>query len=112
MDSPKSFKEQLEEKRRYWKQHIEDWQAQDINQTQYCHKYHLAVHQFTYWKKKFQNSEPSHSLIELKLPPALSLNISSPTSPLRLLVNRFQVIVDRNFDPVTLRQLISSLDGL
>jgi len=112
MDSRGSYKEQLEEKRRFWKQHIEDWQAGCLNQTQYCRKHHLKVHRFTYWKKKFQPPEPSQPLIELKFPQALYPNMSSPASPLRVLVNRFPVSVDRDFDPLTLRQLIHTLEHL
>jgi len=112
MDSSNSHKEQLEEKRRFWKQHIEDWQAGDINQTQYCREHHLAVHRFTYWKKKFQIPETSQSLIELTLPPALYPKMPSPASPLRVLISRFQVSVDRDFDPLTLRQLIYTLEHL
>ena len=112
MTSPKLRKAVLEEKRRFWKRHITDWQASELRQAEYCRKYQLKVHRFIYWKKKFQVPEPSSPFIELKLPPVPYFHPSSPTSPLRVAVNRFQVAVDRDFDPITLQQLVYTLEQL
>jgi len=108
----KSRKAELEKKRRFWDQHVTDWRASRLKQAQYCRKHHLKVHRFIYWKKKFQAPESSQALIELKLPPVLYPKLSSPASSLRVSVNRFQVAVDRDFDPVALRQLVHSLERL
>ena len=102
---------ELEQKRRFWKQHVTDWQANNISQAEYCRKHHLKVHRFIYWKKKFK-SLPSQSLIELKLPPVSYPKLFSTGSSLRISVNRFQVSVERDFDPVALRQLVYSLEHL
>ena len=110
MTSGKSREELLEEKRRFRKQHIKDWQASDLSQVEYCRQHHLIAHRFTYWKRKF-TSGPAQSFIELKLPPVLSPT-SSSASTLRVAVNRFQVAVDRDFDPITLRQLVYTLEKL
>jgi hypothetical protein len=109
MTSAKSRKEQLEEKRRFWKQRIKDWQAGDLTQAEYCRKHHLKVHRFIYWKKKFHTPKTSPALVELKLP-QMSFKNPTPVSLLRVSVNRFEVTVDRNFDPITLRQLIYTLE--
>ena len=110
MTPAKSRKELLEEKRRLWKQHIEDWQTGEFSQAEYCRKHHLKVHRFIYWKKKFHTPKTSQALVELKLPPMPFTNQVSPASPLRLSVNKFEVAVDRDFDPITLRQLIYTLE--
>jgi len=108
----KSRKAELEEKRRFRKQHIADWQAGLSSQAEYCREHHFKVHRFIYWKKKFQTLKASPSFIELKLPPVPYPKFSLPASPLRVSVNRFQVAVDRDFDPVALRQLVHSLEQL
>ena len=108
----KSRKVKQEEKHRFWKQHIADWQAGLLSQAEYCREHHLKVHRFIYWKKKFQTIKASPSFIELKLPPVPYSKFSSSVSPLRVSVNRFQVAVDRDFDPVALRQLVYSLEHL
>jgi len=111
MTSDKSREELAEEKHRFWKQHIADWQATDLSQVEYCRQYHLIAHRFTYWKQKFKFGS-DQSFIELKLPPVSYPQISSPASLLRVNVNRFQVAVDRDFDPIALRQLINFLEHL
>ncbi len=107
----KSQKAEREEKRRFWKQHIEDWQTSDLSQVEYCRQHHLSVHRFTYWKQKFK-SGPDQSFIELKLPPVPYPKVTPPRSSLRVSVNRFQVAVDRDFDPVALKQLVYTLERL
>ena len=111
MTPDKSREEVSEEKRRLWKQHIEDWQATDLSQVEYCRQHHLIAHRFTYWKQKFKVGS-DQSFIELKLPPIPYPQTSLPASLLRVNVNRFQVAVERDFDPIALRQLIYSLEHL
>jgi hypothetical protein len=111
MTSTKSREAELEQKRRFWKQHVEAWQSGHLTQAAYCRQHHLIDHRFIYWKQKFK-SGTDQSFIEIKLPPAPYAEVSSPTSPLRVAISRFQVTVERDFDPVTLRQLIYSLEGL
>jgi len=112
MTSAKSWQAEREEKRLFWEKHINGWQSTHLTQVEYCRQYNLSVHRFTSWKKKFQTPEPSRTLIELNLSPALYPKIPSPVSPLWVSVSRFQVAVERNFDPETLRQLIYSLERL
>ena len=109
MTPAKSRKELLEAKRCLWKQHIEDWQTGELSQAEYCRKHHLKVHRFIYWEKKFHTPKTSQALVELKLPQMTYKNPRS-ASPLRVSVNRFQVAVERGFDPITLRQLIYTLE--
>jgi len=111
MMTEKSRQAELEEKRRFWKQHIEDWRSSDLTQTDYCRRHDLLHHRFFYWKQKFQ-AVSNPAFIELKLPAIPYPMMSQPASPLRLSVSRFQVAVDRDFDPATLCRLVSTLEGL
>lgn len=106
-----SIKEaELAEKRRYWKQHLKDWSESGLSQVDYCREQELSRHQFQYWKKKYQPVQSSAALIELQLRP--DHEAASGHLPLRLIVGRYQVAVERDFDPATLRQLISFLSRL
>jgi hypothetical protein len=111
MTPTKSREAELEQKRRFWKQHVEAWQSGHLAQAEYCRQHHLIVHWFTYWKQKLKCGT-DQSFIELKLPPVAYPKGLSPATPLQLTVNRFQVTVDRDFDPITLRQLIYSLEDM
>ena len=108
----KSQKVERDKKRRFWEQHVADWQTSRLSQAQYCRKHHLKANRFVYWKKKFHTQKPSQALIELKFPPAPYPKALPSNSSLRVSVNRFQVSVDRDFDPVALRQLVYSLERL
>ena len=111
MTPDKSRQEPMKEKRRFWMQHIEDWQATNLTQIEYCRQHHLIAHRFTYWKQKFKFGS-DQSFIELKLPPVPYPQTPLPSSVLRVTVNKFQVAVERDFDPIALRQLIYSLEHL
>ena len=40
--------EQLEQKRSYWKQHIDSWQQMGLTQVEYCRQNNLKRHQLVY----------------------------------------------------------------
>ena len=106
-----SRQEEQEEKRRFWKRHTEDWRTSGLTRVDYCRQHNLSYDRFIYRKRKFRK-EPDPAFIELKFPAVPYPKMSSPTSLLRVSFSRFQVAVERNFDPETLRQLIYSLERL
>jgi hypothetical protein len=108
--SKNSRQAELEEKRRSWKQHIEDWRSSDLTRADYCRQRDLSYHRFIYWKRKFQPSS-NPAFIELKLPAAPYPRMFPGASSL-LAVSRFQVFVDPGFDSAVLRQLVYTLERL
>ena len=53
--------ELMKQKRSYWKHHIESWRSSELTQTAYCQKHELKAHRFTYWKKRFVETESNLS---------------------------------------------------
>jgi len=105
--------EQLEEKRRFWKQQIEHWKESGLTQTEFCRLHNLKNHQLTYWKKRFHRPQAPVSLIELQLGSAVQSHTCSNGSPLRLILDeQYRIDIDRGFDPVTLQQLVLTLRQL
>ena len=105
--------EQLEDKRRYWKQQIEHWKESGLTQTEFCRLHNLIIHQLTYWKKRFHSKQEQVSLVELQWNPALQPTLSPSASPLRLILNdQYRIDIDRGFDPLTLQQVVLSLRQL
>jgi hypothetical protein len=39
-----------------WQRHIDAWQSNDISQAQYCRTHDLEQAQFSYWKRKLNNT--------------------------------------------------------
>jgi hypothetical protein len=105
--------EQLERKRSYWKQHIENWQETGLTQAEYCRRHNLKHHQLVYWKKRFLKTETSASFVPLKLEDLLDLPAQFDHAPLTLVINdQFKIEIRVGFDALVLRQVIVALRGL
>ena len=106
----------LREKRRFWKAHIEAWKAGGLKQSRYCRRHDLKLHQFVYWRKKYDPASTAApvSLVRVDLPAqTFHRRVPSPARPLRLIVGGDRRIeVERDFDSVALRQLIQTLERL
>jgi len=105
-----SYQQQLAQKRRYWKKHVEAWRASGLPQARYCRRHNLKVHCLVYWRKKFtrKNKEPV-SFVQLKLPDNFQ---PVRLAAIKVTVGNFRIEVEQGFDPDTLRQLITTLGQL
>jgi hypothetical protein len=106
--------EQLEQKRSYWKQHIDSWQETGLTQAEYWRRHNLKHHQLVYWKKRFLRTETDVTFVPLKLDDLL---MDRPPQPDRQSLcleinNRFKVEIRAGFDTQLLRQLIFALREL
>lgn len=107
--------EALEAKRRFWRQHIDKWKRSGLKQLTYCQQHGLKPHCFIYWRKKYRRTDAARvSLVEVQLPPVATEAITTAgRRPLRLVVCRSHCIeIERDFDPVALRQLLHVLERL
>ena len=102
--------EQLEQKRTYWKHHIDSWQETGLTQAEYCRRHNLKHHQLVYWKKRFLTSETDVSFVSVKLQDLLDIPSQPNSAPLCLIVdNHFKIEIRTGFDPQLLWQLICAL---
>ena len=105
--------EQIAEKRRFWKQQIQQWKDSGLTQIEFCRLHNLKPHQLTYWKNRFKPVQAPVSLVELKWEPNFQAAPCPNPSPLRVILNnQLRIDVDRGFDPATLQQLVLSLGPL
>ena len=110
MDQDRS--EQLEQKRTYWKQHIDDWQQTGLTQTEYCRRHNLKHHQLVYWKKRFLKTETDVSFVSLKFDDLLDIPAQPDHASLSLVIdNHFKIEIRTGFDARLLRELILVLRG-
>ncbi len=108
-----SWTRQLEQKRTYWKQHIDDWQQTGLTQTEYCRRHNLKHHQLVYWKKRFLKTETDVSFVPLKLDDLLDMPAQPDNASLSLVIdNHFKIDIRAGFDARLLRELIRVLRGL
>ncbi len=113
MPEQQSKAEQLEQKRIYWKQQIENWQSSGVTQSAFCQKHDLKPHQFTYWKKRFVQAETGIRFVPIKFRHPASLSSGVSSTSLRLIVgNDLQIEIQHNFDPQLLRKIIAAIRTL
>jgi hypothetical protein len=105
--------EQLEQKRSYWKQHIECWQETGLTQAEYCRRHNLKHHQLVYWKKRYLTTQTDVSFVPLKLKDLLDISTRQDQAPLTLVINnQFKIEISAGFDAQLLRQVILALRAL
>ena len=105
--------EQLEQKRSYWKQHIDTWQETGLTQVEYCRRHNLKHHQLVYWKKRFLKTETDVSFVPLKLEDLLDIPARQDQATLTLVINNdFKIEIRAGFDAQLLSQLIYVLRRL
>ena len=105
--------EQLEQKRSYWKQHVDSWQQTNLTQVEYCRQNNLKHHQLVYWKKRFLKTETNVSFVPLKLEDLLEIPARQDQASLTLVINnQFKIEIRAGFDAQLLCQLIFTLRGL
>jgi len=108
---------ELEALRRYWKEQIENWQKSGLSQSEFCRRYNLKFHRFVYWRKRFiRRAAPicSPGIVEVPFVIGTGGLVPEPLKPVRLAVGarKYRIEVERDFDPIALRQLIDVLDQM
>lgn len=105
--------EQLEQKRSYWKKHIDSWQQTGLSQAEYCRRHNLKHHQLVYWKKRFIKTEAQVSFAALKLEDLLDIAAQAERPSLCVVLkDQFKIEIRAGFDAQLLRQVILALRGL
>ncbi len=105
--------EPIDQKRSYWKQHIQSWQETGLTQTEYCRQHNLKHHQLVYWKKRFTQTEEGVSFVPLEFNAFPGKPKQLACSGLCLVINdHFKIEISYGFDVQLLRQLIFTLQEL
>jgi len=105
--------EQLEQKRSYWKQQIEQWQQTGLTQAEYCRRNNLKHHQLVYWKKRYLKTQTEVSFAAVQLEDFLDIPATTDQGSLTVVIDtQLKVEVTAGFDLQLLRQVIAALRGL
>ena len=105
--------EELEQKRSYWEQQIEQWQQSGLSQAEYCRRNNLKHHQLVYWKRRCLKTETEVSFVPVQLEALLDIPAPADQASLTVIIdNQFKVEIVAGFDPQLLRQVVTALRGL
>jgi hypothetical protein len=95
---------EIEERRRSWEYHLEQWQRSGLSQAEYCRRHGLNIKTFRYRKRTIGKS----ALCLVEVPLSAPVYVSS--RPLRLAVgSRYTIEIEAGFDADTLCQLLEVL---
>jgi hypothetical protein len=98
------------EKRRFWQEQIERQLQSKLTQAQYCDQNGLKLSQFIHWKYK-SPKKTSAGVTFVSVPlPKINGKPAAPAALNLITTAGYRIEVHPGFDPVTLRQLIATLE--
>lgn len=101
----------LEERRRFWEQHLREWKSGGLSAAEYCRRNKVSPKSFLYWKRRQKAVSEPPCLVEVPVQSQAPVSIIFPCRPVRLLVgSRYRIEIEKNFDADALDQLIAFLD--
>jgi hypothetical protein len=99
-----------EQRRRFWRQHVEGWQQSGLNQVAYCRRHDLKVQLFYRWRQRIMTAAPRPVSF---LPVTIASAPRQPPAAIRIHTpNGFTVEIDSREGGVELGQLIGMVAGL
>jgi hypothetical protein len=66
------------QKQRFWRQHIQAWQAGRLSQAAYCRKHNLSSASFGYWRKRVKADAPPNIVPVVREAPNAGVQLRSP----------------------------------
>ncbi len=101
------------QKYRYWQEHLEHWRQSGLSQAEYCRQNGLTPRRWNYWKKSIARKIPGAGVSFVPVQLSSSLPVPVTKSNLSLFTsNGYKVEVGIGFDPITLKQLILTVQSL
>ncbi len=95
------------EKRRFWEEHLKNWELSGESQVEYCRKNGINIKSFHYWKRRIGRSYCAPAMVEL--PISWSVPVTPASPQLCLVFDRFRVEIGKGFDPEDLERVVRVL---
>ena len=102
-----------EQKRQYWLNHIEAWQASDLSQSEYARRHNLSVKTFQYHKRQQSLVAPASKSDQTLVPVVVespAVSTAPVTSGITLSMPKgVRVELEPDFDAACLKRLLEVL---
>ena len=106
-----------EQKRAYWRNHIETWRQSDISQRKYCEQAKISFHSFSWWLGRGLKSEPKRA--KAKTMTFVPVTIKEPsqvkTTQLDMALifpNQTRLVLPQTMPTQDLLNIVKALGGL
>ena len=110
----KSITEEQEQKRKFWRRHIEQWEKSGSTQAEYCRRHRLSAKSFVYWKGRFRDmckvnmaagqKEPV-KFVPVEIKPEAHIPAGNSTA-LVLCKDGYRIEIKESFNPEALGKVI------
>lgn len=111
----RSIKVETNEEQCRWQEKVLTWKKSDLSKTEFCRRHDLNSRQFSCWGLKHKKTAvfcPT-SIVPVNIKKAFIPLRSKSDSGLFLLIRgEYRVEVINNFDPITLKRLSQTVEGL
>ncbi len=120
----RSIKVETNEEQCRWQEKVLTWKKSDLSKTEFCRRHDLNSRQFSCWGLKHKKTAvfcPT-SIVPVNIKKAFIPLRGGPGPGVSLLVTclrathrqrgEYRVEVSNDFDPITLRRLIQTVEGL
>jgi len=103
-----------QKRRQFWQSHLKAWSLTGLSQIEYCRQNDLRANRFTYWKRKFQRESLPVDFVRIPTETVKSAHLFRNNEVhLRLTVgSKFTIEITDGFTPVTLEQVLLTLQGV
>jgi transketolase len=102
-----------QERRNYWQEQFESWEKSGIPQSEYCRQNNIDIHLFSKWKNKLLKIDEKKENKFVRIPQKKMINELSRASEIELAIrDQYKIKVANNFDPETLKKLVSTLKDM
>jgi len=101
---------ELEAKRRFWQEHLSQWEASGVSQKEYCRQHDLKLHCFLYWRKRQRSwQESKAALVEWPMPRQEGAVFYLGSALSLVINNQYRIEIHKGFDPGLLDGVIRVL---
>jgi len=101
-----------QERRSYWHDQFESWEKSGIPQSEYCRQNNIDIHLFSKWKNKLSKNNELKGNKFVQIPQKTTNELSKPSEIELAIKDQYKIKVANNFDPETLKKLVSTLKDM
>jgi len=103
------------ERRRFWKNHMEQWSSSGLSQAEYCRQHDIKANRFTYWKCKFKQEKASSGIVPVPISALSSIASGRSVSScgLRLCIDsRYDLFIHEDVSSSLLEKVITAVEKI
>ena len=97
-------------RKQFWEDHVDQCNASELSQVEYCRRHKISLKSFQYWKMKTKRGSSAPALVELTLPKSSPIPLLEAQAQLCLIVGQhYRIEIRKGFDSEALERVVRIL---